>query len=134
MPPEVRARISSWLVVLAVAFATRDARADDWLGTDKAVHFEISVAMTTGAYALSSLKLDGMPARAAIGAGFSLAVGAGKELWDLSGHGDPSWKDFAWDAIGTAVGLGLAITIDAITRGASHEATGAAPSGLVVRF
>jgi len=138
MHAEVKARATSWCVALVVATRACDARADgdEWLGTDKAVHFELSVALASGAYGLSSLKVDSMPARAAIGAGFSLALGAGKELWDLSGHGDPSWKDFAWDAIGTAVGVGLALAIDAITRGASHEppATGANAGGLVVRF
>jgi putative lipoprotein len=132
----VKRRAMGCLVALALVAAPGEARADEdkWLGTDKALHFEVSVALASGAYALSSLKIDGMAPRAAIAGGFSLAVGAGKELWDLSGHGDPSWKDFAWDAIGTAVGLGLAMTIDAITRGASRESTGVAGSGLVVRF
>ena len=43
-------------------------------------------------------------------------------------------KDFTWDAIGTAVGVGLAMAIDAITRGASRETTGSNGSALVVRF
>ncbi|MGZ3478566.1 MAG: hypothetical protein ACXVCJ_28960, partial [Polyangiales bacterium] len=42
------------------------------------------------------------------GGSFSIALGAGKEIYDATGHGDPSWKDFTWDVIGTAVGLGLA--------------------------
>jgi putative lipoprotein len=136
--------------VLAVLGAAPSAHAsgtgDDWFGRDKALHFEVSVAMASGTYALASLKLDPMWQRAAIGAGVSLAIGAGKELYDMTGRGDPSWRDFTWDAIGTAVGLGLALAIDAITRGAESHAEPSAASplgahaaplgvhGLVVRF
>ena len=76
----VRARATSWCVALVVAASACDARADgdEWLGTDKAVHFELSVALASGAYGLSSLKIDSMAGRAAIGAGFSLALGASK--------------------------------------------------------
>lgn len=35
-----------------------------------------------------------------------------KELWDLSGHGSPSWKDFTWDVIGVATGLLLSWLVD----------------------
>ena len=46
--------------------------------------------------------------------GGSVAMGAGiaKELWDLAGHGDPSWRDLTWDALGTAFGLVIAWTVD----------------------
>jgi len=41
-------------------------------------------------------------------------LGGGKELWDLTGHGDPSWRDFTWDVLGTAVGVALAASVDAL--------------------
>ena len=48
--------------------------------------------------------------------GLSLAVGASKELFDLAGFGDPSWKDLTWDVVGTAVGVGIAVTLDLAFR------------------
>ncbi len=53
----------------------------------------------------------------AIGAGVAIGVGAAKEGWDALGHGDPSWRDFAWDVIGTASGLVIAWGVDLLVRG-----------------
>ena len=55
---------------------------------------------------------ENRPAR--IGAGAALAVGAGvaKELWDLDGHGDASWRDLSWDLIGAATGLLVSVGVD----------------------
>ncbi len=67
--------------------------------------------------------------------GLSLTVGAGKELADLAGLGDPSWRDFAADVLGTILGVGLAWAIDLAVRGvnARHplltEPTGLATMG-----
>jgi putative lipoprotein len=47
-----------------------------------------------------------------VGAGAGLAAGAAKELWDLSGHGDPSARDLAWDVAGTLTGVAVAALID----------------------
>jgi hypothetical protein len=41
-----------------------------------------------------------------------MGAGVAKELWDLSGRGDPSWKDLAWDGVGTAAGLVTAWCFD----------------------
>jgi putative lipoprotein len=133
------ARSLAPFAVLVILATGNDARADgdEWLGRDKAIHFDLSLAMASGAYGLTSLKLDPMWQRAAVGAGFALAMGAGKELVDLAGSGDPSWKDFAWDAIGVAVGVGIALAIDALTRGAEAgpaPATRATAGGLQIRF
>jgi len=38
--------------------------------------------------------------RLAVGGGFAFSLGVAKELWDLSGHGDASWRDLTWDAVG----------------------------------
>ena len=48
-------------------------------------------------------------------------MGVAKELWDLSGHGDASWRDLTWDAVGTVTGLALAAAID-WTLGKLHRA------------
>src|SRR5260221_13074184 len=49
-----------------------------------------------------TLRAAGIPHGAAL-AGASVAtvaVGAGKEIYDAGHHGDPSVKDFAWDLAG----------------------------------
>lgn len=116
-----RGSISVRAVGLALAFtlglglataSPRVARADDWTGTDKVLHFGVSAGIAGGAYGVSSLALEDRWARAAVGGGSAILVGAGKELYDLAGHGDPSWKDFAWDVLGALLGVGVAFSID----------------------
>lgn len=89
------------------------SEADPWFGQDKALHFGFSVVLSAGGYAASSAFLDTRTQRALAGSAFSLTLGAGKELWDLSGHGDPSWRDFTWDIVGTAVGIAAAVGVAA---------------------
>jgi putative lipoprotein len=108
--------------------------ADPWFGPDKALHFGLSAALSAGGYALSSVWLDTRAERAIAGGTFSLTLGAGKELWDLSGHGDPSWRDFTWDVIGTGVGLGLAVATDALLSSKQGSGTRVSAQGLVLRF
>ncbi len=108
--------------------------ADPWFGPDKALHFGVSVALASGGYAASSPWLEARNSRALVGGAFSLTLGAGKELWDLSGHGDPSWRDFTWDVLGTAVGVALAAGIDALASPKHSPEAAAAPQGLLIRF
>jgi putative lipoprotein len=130
----VRARKLALVILLTAAATARPARADDdWLGRDKALHFAVAMGLASGAYGVSALKLEPMWQRAAVGAGFALTLGAAKELYDLGGRGDPSWKDFTWDAIGALVGVGLALAVDAITR-AHDDGAAAAASPLRLRF
>jgi putative lipoprotein len=97
---------------LALGRRARAAEPDPWWGQDKALHFTVSIGLGSGGYAGSSLWLDRRWQRAVAGAGFSLTLGAGKELCDLAAHGDASWRDFTWDIAGTAVGVGLAYLLD----------------------
>jgi putative lipoprotein len=109
-------RLQAFLLTFAMATsATSGAWADDrdpWFGRDKALHFGVSVVLGAGGYAGSALIVDRPWQRALLGGAFSLTIGAGKELVDMTGYGDPSWKDFTWDVIGTAVGVGIALLID----------------------
>ena len=103
----------------ALLLAGGPARADEdrWLGRDKGLHAAASAAIAAGGYAASTPWIDSRAGRAAIGASLALAAGAGKEIWDAGREGgDPSWKDLAWDAIGTAVGVGLALLVDHAVR------------------
>jgi putative lipoprotein len=109
---------------LGLGASVRPARAadrDPWFGPDKKLHFEISAALAAGGYATGALlaQLSAHPERAsdrrvrfAMGAAVALSAGVGKELWDLSGHGDASFRDLTWDVIGTATGLAIAAAVD----------------------
>lgn len=139
------------LLALVVALLVpRPARADDdWLGRDKALHFGVSAFLSSSTYAVSAAFFDARYPPLLLGAGVSLGAGVGKELADLAGLGTPSWKDLAWDVIGTVAGLVVAYGLDLAIRGVSreHPAFGApepqlrparalvpAPGGLVLAF
>ena len=106
---------------LALAFAAsaallaRSARAadpDPWFGRDKALHFGVSALLASGGYATTALATDDRRVRLAAGGAFAISLGIAKELWDLSGHGDASWRDLTWDAAGTLTGLAVAAAVD----------------------
>ena len=113
-----RASLTGLLLVSLTALAApRVARADSadadpWFGRDKLIHFAASGSLAVVGYANASMLTENRPAR--IGAGAALAVGAGvaKELWDLDGHGDASWRDLSWDLIGAATGLLVSVGVD----------------------
>jgi putative lipoprotein len=131
MPPLRRQRAASrasfsvplsLLVSLTTALAAArvaradSANADPWFGRDKLIHFAASGSLAVVGYANASMLTENRPAR--IGAGAALAVGAGvaKELWDLDGHGDASWRDLSWDLIGAAAGLLISVGVDWAVR------------------
>lgn len=109
------------------------ARADDFFGPDKALHFGVSAGLAAGGYAASALVLEKPWQRALAGASLSLSAGIAKEVWDSTGRGDPSWKDLAWDGIGTGVGVGLALGIDLLFFRREERAT-PSRAALVLRF
>lgn len=142
-PPVPFLRVAPALsFIFALVLSAKTAQADDWLGRDKALHFGASAILAGGAYGVSALVLEPRWARVTVGASVALAAGAAKELYDLAGHGDPSWKDFTWDLVGTAFGVGTAFLVDWAIRGTGESKTaapvtsqtGVAPGGLVVRF
>jgi putative lipoprotein len=118
--------VATMATAVAVTLSPATAHAadpDPWFGPDKALHFGVSAGLAAGGYGVSAFVLDQRWQRALAGGGFSLTLGAGKELYDLSGHGDPSWKDFTWDVVGTAVGVGIALLVDtAVSSSTSHLA------------
>jgi putative lipoprotein len=123
------------LGALAALGYTTDARADDpdpWLSRDKALHFDVSAGLAAAGYGVSAGWLvDARWKALALGGGVALVAGAAKEVADATGlvRGDPSWKDFTWDVLGTVAGLALAWSVDLIVGGvnASHPAFGAPP-------
>ena len=111
------------LCLSALAFSS-DASADTpspdpdpWFGPDKALHFGAGAGLSAGGYAIGIIGLDNRWAALAIGSGVALTLGAAKEGLDAAGLGVPSWRDFVWSAVGTAIGIGFSITFDAALRG-----------------
>ena len=121
----MRPRLLLLVVVLSLTTATlataaQAQDADPWFARDKALHFDVSAGLAAAGYGLSAGWLvDARWKALAIGGGVALAAGAGKELLDAT-HvlgGDPSWKDFTWDAVGTVAGLLIAWGVDLLLAG-----------------
>ena len=123
-------RLSASILGATALLAAAPARADDdpWFGRDKALHFGASALIASGGYAGTALVTDDVRIRLGVGGGLALSAGVGKELWDLSGHGDASWRDLTWDVVGTATGLMVAFAIDwTISRLTSRHEHAATP-------
>jgi uncharacterized protein YfiM (DUF2279 family) len=100
---------------LAISASASAGDPDLWISRDKALHFDVCAGIAAVGYGVSAAWLvDSRWQALAIGGGLALAAGAGKELVDATGvfGGDPSWKDFAWDAIGAVAGLVVAWSVD----------------------
>lgn len=94
-------------LILALA-----AQPDPWISEDKALHLGAAATITAVGWAFGA-ELGGDPApRFLAAAGLGLLAGAAKELVDLSGLGQPSWRDFTWSAVGAGLGLLVAWAIE----------------------
>jgi uncharacterized protein YfiM (DUF2279 family) len=91
------------------------------IGRDKALHFSATFVIAGGGYGATALFTPDRSLRLGVGAGLGLAAGAAKEIFDMTGRGTPSWRDFAWDAVGTATGVGLTWLIDRYVLGRRRE-------------
>lgn len=110
------ARFAVLLASVAWPLPSRARAQDAWVGRDKALHFGVSAAIAASAYGVSAIWIERPAFRFLTGSAVALAAGAGKEIWDATGHGDPSLKDFTWDVVGTLSGAGLALGVDYIWR------------------
>jgi putative lipoprotein len=99
-------------LLLATEARAQQADTDPWFGRDKALHFAASASLAVVGYAGTSLATDSRPTRVVVAASFALGVGVLKEVWDLTGHGDASWRDLTWDLVGTTTGILVAYAID----------------------
>ncbi|HOU52770.1 MAG TPA: hypothetical protein PLQ97_02455 [Myxococcota bacterium] len=123
-----RHRIASGLMAACLLFglfparSLRAAPADSWAGRDKALHFTGTFVLSASGYALGTGLIRSRDAGAILGASVGLGSGALKELVDLAGAGQPSARDFAWSAAGTAVGLLFGFLIDLAVNGWSRPA------------
>jgi putative lipoprotein len=109
--------VASVALLLASTAHAQQQDTDPWFGPDKVEHFAASASIAVVVYAGASFKTDSRPTRAAAAVTVALGAGLLKEAWDLSGHGDASWRDLTWDVIGTTTGVLFAYAIDwAVTR------------------
>jgi putative lipoprotein len=125
-----------WTAILGITFLPRPAWADDWWGRDKALHFTVSIGVSSLAYAAAAPLTERRDFRAGVGAATALSLGAMKEGYDALGHGDPSWRDFAWDVAGTAVGVMIAYAVDCIVSETPNRSarTASARSPITISF
>jgi putative lipoprotein len=118
-------RVCLAAVVIALSMmVSGNARADElspdpdpWFGPDKALHFGAAFGISVAGYAGGVAAFDDRWSAVAFGSGIAIGLGAAKEGLDAAGLGQPSWKDFAWDVIGAALGIGVAVSFDAALRG-----------------
>ncbi len=132
----MRLRIPLLAAALAffIARAATAQDADPWIARDKALHFDVSAGLAAVGYGVSAGWLvDARWKALAVGGGVALAAGAGKELLDATHAfgGEPSWRDFAWDVVGTVAGLAIAWGMDLLLGGvnAQRPAFGAPQAG-----
>jgi uncharacterized protein YfiM (DUF2279 family) len=111
----------SAVVIATLVSGPAIVRAEDrWFARDKAEHFGATAGFGAGGYALASTVADRERWRIAAGVGSGIGAAAAKELWDRS-HGDASWRDFAWGAVGTAAGVTIAWAIDRLRHREKHD-------------
>ena len=133
-------RLFALALVLALALESPvRADSDPWLAPDKGLHVGLSAAIAAGGYGLGALELQQRRDALLLGGGLALLAGGFKELIDLKGAGDPSWKDLTMDLVGAVAGLVLAWGLDLLIRGVAPEGPAllAAPTeqgGVALRF
>ena len=110
----------------AALFVAGDAHADTtandpWDSTDKFIHYGASAGIAASGYVVGALIFEPRAHALAVGAGAAAFAGISKELLDLDGAGNASWKDMAWNGLGLVSGLAVAWGIDLLVRGVSAE-------------
>jgi putative lipoprotein len=124
-------------VFIALAADAAPARAadDPFWGPDKALHFAVAGTIAAVGYGVTTAATPDRWKAFAVGGAAAVGAGALKEGLDATGFGDPSWKDFAWDVIGAACGLGVAWAVDVAVHGGHVPPWSArAPVTATVRF
>jgi putative lipoprotein len=91
------------LILSPLSFA---GEKDRWFARDKYEHFAISMLYSSGSTFIAHRHFEMSKSKApVVGFGFTVALGAAKELGDYTSHkGTPSGKDFLWDIAGALAG------------------------------
>jgi uncharacterized protein YfiM (DUF2279 family) len=117
-----------WSVFVLGGTVQAQAQDDPWFGRDKLKHFGASAVIAAGGSTLGAVMFDSDKAPVAFGAAVSLGAGGLKEWSDSRGDGSASWRDVAWNVVGTSVGAGIAYLIWR-SRSGVPDASGAAVLG-----
>ena len=98
------------IIAITLVSAALTANADEWTGRDKELHFLGGAAVAAVVTTATRNEWTGFAA--------GTAVGLAKEIYDSTGRGEVSGKDFVVNALGAFVGAkftGWVITRDSIT-------------------
>ena len=100
------------LLVFTLGSGLPGRPADAWLGQDKLKHFFTAAFVQSFGY--GALRATGAPHGVSLAGATAgtAAASAGKELWDARGHGTPSARDLAWDALGAGAATVLLVRTD----------------------
>jgi uncharacterized protein YfiM (DUF2279 family) len=116
--------------LLAAPPALRAAEpADPWLGEDKIRHGAVSMVLAAEAYGFAAEITASPWERAAAGFGVSVGLGLAKEVADLAGAGDASYRDVVWNVAGALLGAGIVLAMDVLTGAPRAPPPPAEPAG-----
>lgn len=103
-PPDSARLRPPWLDTIPLAGPLREP--DRWFAMDKFWHFSASFVSVGAGYQLFANRFGwNHETSTASAAGGTVTLGICKELYDLFGPTRHfSWKDLAWDAVGTGAG------------------------------
>ena len=107
--------------MLVATDARADASDDPWTSSDKFIHYGVSAGIAVTGYVAGAMIFDTRAHALATGAVVTTIAGVGKELSDLGGYGNASFKDLAWNGLGMVTGLAVAWGIDLLIRGISAD-------------
>jgi uncharacterized protein YfiM (DUF2279 family) len=98
------------ILIFHIPNLNADENHDKWFSKDKYQHFTISAFYTLGSATILNRHFESSQGSAiAIGAGFTISLGLGKELADKRKPTETSSiKDLIWDAAGVLTGMALA--------------------------
>jgi uncharacterized protein YfiM (DUF2279 family) len=77
---------------------------ESWVAPDKFDHLLVSAMLSGSAFLQMKISHNDADFAFVSSCGFSLTLGAAKEIYDLIHPGHPSWKDLAVDALGSLLG------------------------------
>lgn len=88
--------------------------------TDKAAHLTAGVLISGSVHALAFELTENRNKSMLIGFSAGCIAGIAKELYDMTGHGTPSFKDALWTGVGAGMGsISVYFTLKPKTRSVS---------------
>jgi hypothetical protein len=101
--------LMSALLLLTISFSAKGQ-----IAKDKQLHLGAGAVVAGWGYLLPSAAAGWKPM--VYGLGSATLAGAGKELADMGGFGNPDWKDLGATIVGGAVSVGIILGVKAIFK------------------